>query len=446
MTVRRSEKMVRNLRVMIRDEPGYLGKVTQAIGDGGANIGDIVRIRSAGHDTVRDLELYIDNDDQLSMILERISQLDGVRIESVHDPVLELHRAGKIRMRSTVAVERIGDVRKIYTPGVATVCTEIQRNPERAYDYTALGSTVAIVTNGTAVLGLGSIGVHASLPVMEGKAVLLDRLSGLSGIPILIPTRDIDTFVETVINIAPSFGAIQIEDVAAPECFEIEERLIEQLPIPVMHDDQHGTAVVCLAALLNAMERTETELDQLTVGLIGLGAAGMGIAKLLASYGVKDLIGSDVNRGALERFKNLGGHPLQQQEAVMERAQVVIAITGRPNLIPPEQIREGQIIFALSNPLPEIASPVALEAGAAFAVDGRSVNNALGFPGIFRGALTARARKITDAMKIAAAIVIAQYAEPGELVPSLLNLDVHMAVADAVAEAAEASPDEDLEQ
>jgi len=194
------------------------------------------------------------------------------------------------------------------------------------------------------------------------------------------------------------------------------------------------------------MERTETELDQLTVGLIGLGAAGMGIAKLLASYGVKDLIGSDVNRGALERFKNLGGHPLQQQEAVMERAQVVIAITGRPNLIPPEQIREGQIIFALSNPLPEIASPVALEAGAAFAVDGRSVNNALGFPGIFRGALTARARKITDAMKIAAAIVIAQYAEPGELVPSLLNLDVHMAVADAVAEAAEASPDEDLEQ
>ena len=446
MTVRRSEKMVRNLRVMIRDEPGYLGKVTQAIGDGGANIGDIVRIRSAGHDTVRDLELYIDNDDQLSMILERISQLDGVRIESVHDPVLELHRAGKIRMRSTVAVERIGDVRKIYTPGVATVCTEIQRNPERAYDYTALGSTVAIVTNGTAVLGLGSIGVHASLPVMEGKAVLLDRLSGLSGIPILIPTRDVDTFVETVINIAPSFGAIQIEDVAAPECFEIEERLIEQLPIPVMHDDQHGTAVVCLAALLNAMERTETELDQLTVGLIGLGAAGMGIAKLLASYGVKDLIGSDVNRGALERFKNLGGHPLQQQEAVMERAQVVIAITGRPNLIPPEQIREGQIIFALSNPLPEIASPVALEAGAAFAVDGRSVNNALGFPGIFRGALTARARKITDAMKIAAAIVIAQYAEPGELVPSLLNLDVHMAVADAVAEAAEASPDEDLEQ
>jgi malate dehydrogenase (oxaloacetate-decarboxylating) len=431
---------------MIRDEPGYLGKVTQAIGDGGANIGDIVRIRSAGHDTVRDLELYIDNDDQLSMILERISQLDGVRIESVHDPVLELHRAGKIRMRSTVAVERIGDVRKIYTPGVATVCTEIQRNPERAYDYTALGSTVAIVTNGTAVLGLGSIGVHASLPVMEGKAVLLDRLSGLSGIPILIPTRDVDTFVETVINIAPSFGAIQIEDVAAPECFEIEERLIEQLPIPVMHDDQHGTAVVCLAALLNAMERTETELDQLTVGLIGLGAAGMGIAKLLASYGVKDLIGSDVNRGALERFKNLGGHPLQQQEAVMERAQVVIAITGRPNLIPPEQIREGQIIFALSNPLPEIASPVALEAGAAFAVDGRSVNNALGFPGIFRGALTARARKITDAMKIAAAIVIAQYAEPGELVPSLLNLDVHMAVADAVAEAAEASPDEDLEQ
>jgi malate dehydrogenase (oxaloacetate-decarboxylating) len=271
---------------------------------------------------------------------------------------------------------------------------------------------------------------------MEGKAALLDRLVGLSGVPILIPSRDPETFIDTVIQIAPSFGAIQIEDVAAPECFEIEQRLIDQLPIPVMHDDQHGTAVVCLAALLNAMQQTGLQLDRLCIGLLGLGAAGIGITKLLVSYGVKDLAGSDINREATRRFEALGGHA-DELRGVMARAQVVIATTGRAGLIEPEMIREGQIVFALSNPVPEIEPGRALEAGAAFAVDGRSVNNALGFPGIFLGALDARTRRITDAMKVAAAETIAQFAEPGELVPSLLHADVHHAVAEAVQEAAE---------
>ena len=317
---------------MIRDEPGQIGKLTQAIGDGGADIGDIVKIRAAGEYNIRELELYVDSEEQLAQIVEWANAIDGIRIDAVYDPVLELHRGGKIRMRSTVSVERIGDERKIYPPGVASVCYEIQAHPEKVYDYTSLGQTVAIVTNGTAVLGLGNIGVHAGLPVMEGKAVLLDRLVGLSGIPILIPSRNADTFVETVIQIAPSFGAIQIEDVAAPECFEIEQRLIEQLPIPVMHDDQHGTAVVCLAALLNAMEQTELQLDRLCIGLVGLGAAGMGIAKLLASYGVKDLVGCDINSKATQRFESLGGHAVDLGR-VMARAQVVISTTGRAGLI-----------------------------------------------------------------------------------------------------------------
>ncbi len=432
----RPEKQVRILRAMIRDEPGHIGMLTQAIGDGGADIGDIVKIRAAGEYNVRELELYIDSEDQLRVILERVARIDGIRVEAVYDPVLKLHRSGKIRMRSTVSIERIGDIRKIYTPGVATVCNEIQAHPEKVYDYTALGHTVAIVTNGTAVLGLGNIGVHAGLPVMEGKAALFDRLAGLSGVPILIPSRDAETFVNTVIQIAPSFGAIQIEDVAAPECFEIEQRLIDQLPIPVMHDDQHGTAVVCLAALLNAMQQTGLQLDRLCIGLVGLGAAGMGIAKLLVSYGVKDLVGSDINREATRRFEALGGHA-DVLRGVMARAQVVISTTGRPGLIEPEMVREGQIVFALSNPVPEIEPGRALQAGAAFAVDGRSVNNALGFPGIFRGALDARTHRITDAMKIAAAKTIAQFAEPGELVPSLLHPDVHFAVAEAVQEAAQ---------
>ncbi|HXX48063.1 MAG TPA: malic enzyme-like NAD(P)-binding protein, partial [Myxococcota bacterium] len=326
----------------------------------------------------------------------------------------------------------------IYTPGVATVCNEIHAHPERVWDYTALGRTVAVITNGTAVLGLGNIGVHAGLPVMEGKAVLLDRLAGLSGIPILIPTRDVRTFVDTVIQIAPSFGAIQLEDIAAPECFEIEQRLADALPIPVMHDDQHGTAVVVLAALLNATRLTGIALDDLTVGVVGLGAAGLGISRLLLSYGVKGVVGTDINLDALRRLEALRGET-GDLARVMAEGQVVVATTGRPGLITPNLVRPGQIVLALSNPVPEIDPQLARDAGAAFAADGRSVNNALGFPGIFRGALEARARRIDDAMKIAAAKVIAQFAEAGELVPSILHPDVHHAVAEAVEEAALAS-------
>ena len=433
-----AEKRVQVLRVMIRDEPGYLGKLAQVIGECGANIGDIVKIRTSGDYNVRELELYLDSEEQLQAILNEVEQLDGVNLAVVYDPVLELHRGGKIHMRSTVAIERIGDVRKLYTPGVATVCQEIQTHPERVYDYTALGQTVAIITNGTAVLGLGNIGVHAGLPVMEGKAALLDRLSGLSGVPILVPTRDIRRFVDTVIGIAPSFGAIQLEDVAAPECFEIEDRLIKELPIPVMHDDQHGTAVVTLAALHNATKSTEEPLDQRVVGILGLGAGGFGIAKLLCARGVKRLLGTDLKREALRRFETIGGHPCDLA-GVMAEASIVIGTTGQPGLIAATQVRPGQVILALSNPYPEIQPRDALAAGAALAADGRTVNNALGFPGIFRGALAARARRINNAMKLAAAETIAQYAEPGELVPNLLHPDVHHAVAETVEQTARVS-------
>ena len=381
------------------------------------------------------LQLLLDRDVADVDRARYIQGLDGIEILAITDPVMMAHRGGKVRMRSTVPIERLSDVAKIYTPGVATVCSEIQRSPERVFDYTSLGSTVAIVTNGTAILGLGNIGVHAGLPVMEGKAVLFDRLIGLSGVPILIPTRDVRTFVDTVIQISPSFGAIQLEDIAAPECFEIEERLIRELPIPVMHDDQHGTAVVALAALLNAMRITEREIDHVNVGVIGLGAAGTAIARLLMSYGCKAVLGSDINTRATERLERLGGVPTDLA-GLMAEADVVIATTGRPGLIGPELVRPGQIILALSNPDPEILPEVAREAGAVFAADGRSVNNALGFPGIFRGALEARARRINDAVMIAAAETIAQFAESGELVPGLLNSDVHQAVAEAVESAA----------
>ncbi len=434
-----SEKRVRILRAMIRDEPGSLGRLTAAVGEEGARIGDIVRVRIGGDHVVRDLELYLDDDAQLEAILARLSRLEGIVVQAILDPVLELHRGGKIAMRSLVPLEKVGDVRKVYTPGVAAVCQEIHAHPEKVWDYTSLGRTVAIVTNGTAILGLGNIGVHAGLPVMEGKAALLDRLVGLSGIPILIPTRDPQTLIETVIQIAPSFGAIKLEDIAAPECFEIEERLDRELPIPVMHDDQHGTAVVVLAALLNATERLGARFEDLSVGVVGLGAAGYGISRLLRAYGVKELIGSDINQEAMRRFARLGGEPTDLR-GVMEHARVVIATSGIPGLIPAELVRPGQILLALSNPSPEITPEEALGAGAAFAADGRAVNNALGFPGLFRGALDARARRIDDPMKIAAARTIAEFAEPPDLVPPLLHPDLHHAVAEAVAAAARCSP------
>jgi malate dehydrogenase (oxaloacetate-decarboxylating) len=432
------EPKVRIIRAMIRDEPGYFGRLATAIGDEGVLLGDIVRVRTSGDFQVRDLEVYLDSQDQLGAILERAGKLEGISIQSVFDPVMELHRGGKIRMQSQVPLEKIGDLRKAYTPGVAAVCMEIHADPDKVWDYTSLGRTVAIVTNGTAILGLGNIGVHAGLPVMEGKAALLDRLVGLSGIPILLPTRDVQTFVETVLQIAPSFGAIKLEDVGAPECFEIEERLDAELSIPVMHDDQHGTAVVVLAALLNATQGTGEQLKELAVGVIGLGAAGTGIGKLLRSFGVKRLVGADINQDAMQRFESVGGEAMDLA-GVMKQGRVIIATTGVPDLITPDLVQPGQIVLSLSNPDPEIRPTAALEAGAAFAVDGRSVNNALGFPGIFRGALEARAQQINDAMKIAAAKTIAQFAEPGELVPPLLDLAVHQAVAEAVERAARSS-------
>jgi malate dehydrogenase (oxaloacetate-decarboxylating) len=294
---------------------------------------------------------------------------------------------------------------------------------------------VAIVTNGTAILGLGDIGPVAGMPVMEGKAVLFDVLVGINGVPILLDTKDTDEIVRTVACIAPTFGAIKLEDIKAPECFEVEERLDAMLDIPVLHDDQHGTAVVSLAALLNASRYVGMNVKNEVVGMVGLGAAGMGIAKLLMAYGVKKIVGTDINPGAVELFEKAGGKGMSLRENV-DAANVVIATTGVPGLIQKEWVKKGQVILALSNPRPEINPEDARQAGASFAADGRGVNNALAFPGLFRGALDARARKITNRMKIAAARTIASFASAGELVPSLLNLEMHAKVAEAVERAA----------
>lgn len=432
------DKIVKTIRVLITDQPGYLGRLTTAIGSEGGNIGDIRLISSGLTHNIREITVYVDNERHLEAILKAVSVVDGVSVEEVIDRVQKVHEGGKIAVKSRVELETLGDVRKIYTPGVASICRQIWNQPELARRFTSIGNSVAIVTNGTAILGLGDIGPVAGMPVMEGKAVLFDKLVGISGIPILLDDKDPERIVETICRIAPTFGAIKLEDIAAPDCFEIEQRLTERLPIPVMHDDQHGTAVVVLASLLNATRFTGTRLQEAVIGIIGLGAAGTGIAKLLMAHGVKTVIGTDLNSEALDMLRSLGGEP-ESLTGVMERSQIVIATTGCPGLIKPEMVRSRQVILALSNPDAEIKPQEAMAAGASFAADGKSINNALAFPGIFRGALNIRARKINNRMLIAAAKAIANYAEEGELVPGILNMEVHTAVADAVAQAAVAS-------
>ena len=312
----------------------------------------------------------------------------------------------------------------MYTPGVARVCTAIAAQPELAARYTMISRSVAICTNGTRVLGLGNIGPVASMPVMEGKAVFYDQFAGISAMPILIDATDADSFVDTVVRIAPTFGGIHLEDISAPECFEIERRLIEALPQPVMHDDVHGTAVVGLAAAIVACRYAGIELQSATVGQLGLGAAGYGIASLMVDAGVRRVLAFDPLEASHARARE-HGIEIGSMERVMAEADVVVATTGRPGLIQPEMIRPGQVILALTNPDPEIDPEAAEAAGAAFAADGRSVNNVLGYPGIFRGALQAGAAGINVAMKLAAAEAIANLARDGDLVPNALDKRVH---------------------
>ena len=414
--------------------PGSLAKVLQVIAEAGLVIEHLNALRREQGRTLWEITLDIDEEADRSLY-DRIDALPNARFVGKSDRVFNRHKGGKIRTVASMALTTQQILRDIYTPGVARVCLAIRDDAAKAREYTNLANTVAVITNGTAILGLGDIGPLAGLPVMEGKAALFASLVGISGVPILLREHDPDRVVEVIQSIALSFGAIQLEDFAAPECFEIERRLAERLEIPVLHDDQHGTAVVTLAAILNATRRARTDLATSVVGQIGLGAAGIGIARLLKSQGAGRMLGADLARSAVARFEGIGGEAASLDE-IMRSADIVIATTGRKGLIRPESIRAGQIILALSNPDPEIEPLVAIEHGAALAADGKGINNVLGFPGLFRGALDAGAKRFSDEMLIAAAHAIARQAGPGDLVPDPLDPEVHAAVAAAVRAAA----------
>ncbi|TCS95620.1 NAD-dependent malic enzyme [Hazenella coriacea] len=429
--------IIRSIRVETPSNPGNLGKVTTAIGQEGGDIGDITTIKIGPFSTVRDITVHCASDEQLEKVVSSISDLEnGITVHAVSDDVLRAHEGGKIQMKSRIDIRSLADLRRVYTPGVADVCRVIEEEPEKARFYTSIGNTVAIVTDGTAILGLGNIGPVAGMPVMEGKAALLDRFAGISGVPILLDTSDPEEVVKTVKHISQGFGGILLEDIGSPHCFEIEERLKEELKIPVMHDDQHGTAVVTLAAVISSCRSAGINLKEAVVGQIGLGAAGLAICRMFMAYGVKEMYGVDRQPEALERLSNYGGTPLDSVEQLMSQCDIVVATTGVPGLIQPEMVRDGQVILPLSNPKPEIEPEEAVKAGAAFSADGRSVNNVLGFPGIFRGVLNAGATQITHDMLVAAATAIADCTSPGELAPHPLDPKVHIEVAKAVEQVA----------
>jgi malate dehydrogenase (oxaloacetate-decarboxylating) len=428
-------KVVRTLRCRNANIPGTLGKLATTIGQVGAEIGNIETVHLGHHFTVRDIEILVDSEKDLERLIAEVSKLHEVSVLEVRDEVLELHTHGKIKTVNTIEIDSLDILQKVYTPGVAEVCRLIAEDPNWKDTYTGIPNSVAIVTDGTAVLGLGDIGPAAAMPVMEAKAALLYQLVGVSGIPILLRTTNPTEIIEAVKNIAPTFAGIHLEDISAPRCFQIEQTLNRELETPVMHGDQWGTAVVTLAALMNACKRTKMTLQEAKIGIIGLGASGLPLALFLPQYTGKAVMGFDKDETNVTRLVEQGGIAVTLDE-IMQKADIVIAITAVGGLIRPSMVRKGQIIFALSNPYPEITPGAAIAAGAVLAADGKTINNLLSFPGIWRGALDAKAKKINFEMYKAASLAIAGAADEGELVPNSLDSRMHRAVVHSVARAA----------
>ncbi|MHB8313277.1 MAG: ACT domain-containing protein [Candidatus Dormibacteria bacterium] len=428
-------RIVRTLRLRNDNRPGVLGEVATAIGRAGGNLGDIRTVERGSHNVVRDMDVSTTDLGMLEDVLAAVRALPDTHLLDVRDEVLRVHLGGKLRITPRYPVRTVADLRHVYTPGVAEVCRLIEADPSMADRYTGIANSVAVVTDGTAILGLGNIGPVAGMPVIEGKCALMSQLVGIDAYPLLIQPGPSDQIVDALAAISATFGAVQLEDFAAPHCFEVAPALQSRVGIPVMHDDQHGTATVVLAAVLRAAAMTGQDLNHLTAGVIGLGAAGSAIAQLLMHYQGRTVYGTGRTPDSLERLRVAGGIAVEMDE-LMARCDLVVAATAQPGLIRPDQVRAGQIIFAISNPLPEIEPERAMAAGARLAVDGAVVNNLLGFPGLYRGALDARARQFNTEMFVAAALAIASRARDGEVVPDSLDREVHRAVARAVARAA----------
>ncbi len=451
------------LRVKIQNLPGKLGAITTAIGAAGGDI-EGIDIVSVGKDfLIRDITVNAASEKHDEEIVQSLQDIDGVEVVNISDRTFLMHLGGKIEIASKMPLKTRSDLSMAYTPGVARVCEAIAKDPEKAYTLTIKKNTVAVITDGTAVLGLGDIGPAAAMPVMEGKCQLFKEFGDVDAFPICLNTKDSHEIIETIKNIAPGFGGINLEDISAPRCFEIEEQLKEELDIPVFHDDQHGTAVVVLAALINALKIVGKEMKDIKLVVNGVGAAGVACSKIVMAAGVQNIIGCD-QTGALYvgRTESMNWvkdwyarntNPNNEKGTVhdvLKGADVFFGLSA-PGVIDEndlENMAKDPIIFAMANPVPEIMPEDALGHAAVIAT-GRSdypnqINNVLCFPGIFRGALNCRASRINEEMKIAAANAIAEIISDNELhpdyiIPSVFDKRVGEAVAAKVEEAAYAS-------
>lgn len=450
------------VRVQIQNRPGMLGLLASTIGATGGDIGAIDIVRQDKGQLTRDVTINCRDDTHGDLIADAVRAIDGIAVINVSDRTFLMHLGGKIEVTSKSPLKTRDDLSMAYTPGVARVVRAIANDPTRAFALTIKRNTVAVVSDGSAILGLGNLGPLAAMPVMEGKAMLFKEFGRVDAFPICLDTQDVDEIVETVVRIAPAFGGINLEDISAPRCFEIEDRLRDLLDIPVFHDDQHGTAVVVLAALINACRLTNKSLADQRIVINGIGAAGVAIIKILLGAGVTDIVGCDrggviysgraTNMNSMKEWVATHTNPTRRQGTLAEalvQADVFIGVSA-PGTVSRDDISRmapDPVIFALANPDPEIL-PEDVAGVARVIATGRSdypnqINNVLAFPGIFRGALDVGARTITEEMKLAAAHAIASIVAEDELheeyvIPSAFNRRVVDSVATAVAEAATA--------
>jgi malate dehydrogenase (oxaloacetate-decarboxylating) len=448
------------MRVRIPQHPGAFGEVASAIGRMGGILGAIDLVRMEGHEVIRDITVSCVDAAHGEAVVAAVREVEGVSIQAVSDRTFQLHLRGKIGVHGTVPLKTRDDLSMAYTPGVARVSLAIAEDPEKAWQLTVKGNTVAVVTDGTAVLGLGDIGAAAAMPVMEGKALLFKEFAGVDAFPLCLDTKDVDEIVAIVKAIAPTFGGINLEDISAPRCFEIERRLRAELDIPVFHDDQHGTAIVLLAALLNALRVVGKRPEDVRVVVTGAGAAGIACTDIMLAQGVGEITVCDLggaihpgrsdldpSRVALAQRTNPDGRTGTADE-LLRGADVYIGVSapGAVSAAAVATMAPRAIVFAMANPTPEVA-PEAVRGTVEIMATGRSdypnqINNVLAFPGVFRGALDARATTIDESMKLAAAEAIARVIPDDQLhaeyiVPSVFNRDVAPAVAAAVARAAQ---------
>jgi malate dehydrogenase (oxaloacetate-decarboxylating) len=448
------------LRVLLPDAPGSFARVAQAIGDAGGLLGAIELVRIEQHEKVRDVTVQAGSAEHIDAIVAAVRAIDGVDVEHVSDRTFLLHLGGKLEVVPKTPLKTRDDLSMAYTPGVARVCEAIAADPDTAWNLTIKRNTVAVVSDGTAVLGLGDIGPEAAMPVMEGKAVLFKEFAGVDAFPLCLATKDVDEIVAFCKAIAPTFGGINLEDISAPRCFEIEAQLRTALDIPVFHDDQHGTAIVTLAALVNALQVVGKRIEDVTIVMTGVGAAGIATGDILMHAGARNVIGAD-QRGAVHRgradlsdakaaFAERSNPENREGSAdeLLAGADVFIGLSA-PGAISAAGVRtmaKDAIVFAMANPTPEVEPELIAEHVAVIGT-GRSdypnqINNVLAFPGVFRGALDVRASAITEGMKVAASHALATVIAPDELgpeyvIPGVFNRDVAPRVAAAVAEAAE---------